>query len=478
MTHRHTIAAALAALLAASPAAARAGSRPSAPEDLSVEATSEHAVELRWSPSRSELGVASYEVQREGVVVASVKRTRATEDSLRPGGSHCYMVRAFDVAGNASPAAGPVCALTPDLTPPSTPTALAVSAPGETEVELRWSASTDGGGVAGYEVLRGGRVVAGGPSPSSRERGLRPYTEYCYAVRAVDGAGNRSPPSEPGCVRTPDVTPPSVPQHLVASATSDRSVQVLWQGATDNVGVERYELLREGEVVAQAAGAWGEERDLRPGARYCYAVRAVDPAGNRSAASGTACAVTPDVTPPSVPGALAAQPVSPSAMYLAWEAATDDVAVSGYEIVRDHEVVAQVAASDALAADLAPGEHCFRVRAIDAAGNRSELSAASCATTADPSALPAPFRLQAQAASERAVRLAWEPSSQPGVVYRVYWDGGKSIGATRLTGFSAVGLKPGERHCFRVAAIDEQGRESPRSLEACAASRSQALTAR
>ncbi|HVI74622.1 MAG TPA: hypothetical protein VM683_06520 [Anaeromyxobacteraceae bacterium] len=451
---------------------------PTAPADLVVEPTSERTVALRWTPSHDNVGVTGYQVLRAEAVVATVKVTRASEEDLRPGTSYCYTVRALDAAKNLSPPAGPVCAATPDLTPPSPPAQLTVTALGETEVELRWTASTDEVGVTGYEVLRDGRVVAGAPALTAREKGLHAYTEFCYAVRAFDAAGNRSPSSPTACARTPDLTPPSTPQHLVASATSDRSVQVLWQASTDNVGVEKYELIREHDVVAEPTGAWGEERDLHPGVRYCYAVRAVDAAGNRSPTSAAACAVTPDVTPPTVPDAVVAQAVSPSAMFVAWDASTDDVAVTGYEVVRDGELSAKVSASDAVATGLPGGKHCFRVRAFDAAGNRSALSNAICSTTAEPGMPSAPYRLRAEATSEKAVRLSWHPSSQSGMVYRVYWENGKNIGATRLTGFTAVGLKPGERHCYHVAAIDEHGQESPSTLAACAASQTESLSAR
>jgi chitodextrinase len=451
---------------------------PSAPENLVAEATSEHAVALRWSASRDDVGVTGYQVLRAEATVATVKGTRAGEESLRPGTSYCYTVRALDAARNVSPAAGPVCVSTPDLTPPTAPAQLSAAAPGETEVELRWTAATDEVGVAGYEVLREGRVVAGGPTLTAKERGLRAFTEYCYVVRAFDGAGNRSGESPSACVRTPDLTPPSTPLHLVASATSDRSIQVLWQASMDNVGVEKYELLREGDVVDQPTGAWGEERDLHPGVRYCYAVRAVDVAGNRSPRSAVACALTPDVTPPTVPDGVAAQPVTDTEMFVTWEPSTDDVAVTGYEIVRDGDVTTKVSTSDAVARAITGGKHCFRVRALDAAGNRSALSNAICATTAEPGLPPAPFRLRAEAASERSVRLSWQSSAEPGMVYRVYWESGKNIGATRVTSFAAIGLKPGEHHCYRVAAVDENGDESPRTLEACAASRTESLSAR
>ncbi len=368
---------------------------------------------------------------------------------------------------------------TPDLTPPTVPASLAAEALGETEIALRWSSSTDEVAVLGYEVVREGRVVAGASGPNARDQGLKPALRHCYQVRAYDAAGNRSALSSKACAETPDLTPPTPPLHMVARATSDRSIDLGWQASADNVGVARYQVLREGELIAEPPGTSFEAQDLRPGVRYCYTVRALDAAGNTSPSSASACAVTPDVTPPTIPEAIAAQPVSPSSIYLGWRASEDDVGVAGYEVLDDDGVLLRVIGTDAYTASLTAGaRHCFRVRAFDRAGNRSRPSRPTCSLTASDEQPPAPYRLRAEPASERAVNLTWEPSSRPGVVYRVYWENDRTIGATRLTAFGAVGLEPGEHHCYRVAAVDETGQESSRTLEACAAPRNQSLSSR
>ncbi len=356
-----------------------------------------------------------------------------------------------------------------DVTPPSAPGALAAKPLGASEVLLSWTPSEDDVGVAGYELVRGGRVVAGTPSLAAREKGLRAFAEYCWTVRALDAAGNRSAPSAPACARTLDTTPPSAPQYLAARPSSDRSVDLVWRPSTDDGQVAGYDVLRDGAPVLQTEDAAAEDRELVPGVRHCWTVRARDAAGNASDESQPACAVPPDLTPPSTPR-LAAAPLSSSAVAVRWEAADDDVGVVGYELVRDGGAAEKVSGTEAEATGLAPASrHCFAVRALDAAGHRSELSDPVCLATPAPSpAPPGPRRLRATAASARAVRLAWEPSSQPGVVYRLSWDDGKGIGATRRTTFTAVGLRPGERHCYRVAAVDEDRRESPPTLEACA----------
>jgi hypothetical protein len=66
------------------------------------------------------------------------------------------------------------------------------------------------------------------------------------------------------------------------------------------------------------------------------------------------------------------------------------------------------------------------------------------------------------------VILQWEPSEQAGVRYRVYATGDKSVGMTRGNTFNPSGRMGAKADCYRVAAVDDQGRESGRSNEVCA----------
>ena len=89
-----------------------------------------------------------------------------------------------------------------DTTAPSVPSGLNASTSG-TAITLRWTASTDAVGVAGYSVTR-----TGGSGPVTRtvtgttlsDTGA-PSTTYQYTVAAVDAAGNRSAAS-PAVVAT------------------------------------------------------------------------------------------------------------------------------------------------------------------------------------------------------------------------------------------------------------------------------------
>jgi chitodextrinase len=426
-------------------------------------------VVLAWTVPGDDVGVAGYEVLREDQVVARVDGTSQVLRGL-PAGRHCLQVRALDAAGNRSPPSAAACADVPDTTPPEVPSGLAVAERGEHALSLRWEAARDDVGVVAYELVRDGRVVAGGAATEAGERELRSVGEHCYQVRALDAAGNRSGLSEPLCATTLDVTPPTVPALQAVRPESDRAVRVEWSPASDEIGVAGYEVLRDDRVVVTATGVEATEAGLRAAGEYCYRVRAFDAAGNRSEPSAAACTRTPDLLPPSVPDQVLATAASPSRVTVTWRAAIDDVGVVAYEVFRDGvRVGASTAPTFAESHLRASTQHCYRIQARDAAGNRSEPSEASCTTTAPPGFPTAPARVWVQPVDGRSLLLRWEPSPEPGVVYAIYWGEGHRIGATRYEGYKVEGVKAGENRCFQVASVSPSGAQSPLTRPVCAA---------
>jgi chitodextrinase len=92
---------------------------------------------------------------------------------------------------------------TGDTQAPSAPTNLRATASSSTSVGLTWGASTDNTGVAGYEVFRGGSLLATATGASYTDNTVSPSTSYSYQVRAFDAAGNRSGFSNTASVTTP-----------------------------------------------------------------------------------------------------------------------------------------------------------------------------------------------------------------------------------------------------------------------------------
>jgi xyloglucan-specific exo-beta-1,4-glucanase len=94
-----------------------------------------------------------------------------------------------------------------------------------------------------------------------------------------------------------------------------------------------------------------------------------------------------DTTPPTAPGTPTASNVTASSVVLSWTASTDNVGVTGYDVVRvqgtTETVVASPAGTSATIAGLAANTaYTFAVYARDAAGNRSARSGTVTVTTA------------------------------------------------------------------------------------------------
>ncbi len=90
--------------------------------------------------------------------------------------------------------------------PPTVPTNLSATAVNANLVELSWTASTDSGGVAGYDVYRNGTLIGTSPSPTYADTTVAGGTAYSYAVSAYDAAGNVSGQSTAATATTPSGT--------------------------------------------------------------------------------------------------------------------------------------------------------------------------------------------------------------------------------------------------------------------------------
>ena len=361
---------------------------PRAPTLVIATPVSPSQIALSWQVPPDSAAPAGYEVFRDESLVASATEPRFTDERLRPWSRHCYAVRSYDARGLRSARSPAACAQTLDDTRPTAPGELHAEAQPGDAVKLTWLPSTDDVGVEKYEVLRGDRVIGKVKSPGFLERSLAPTKEYCYVVRALDFAANRSAPAGPACVVVPDTTPPTIPTAVSATPDGEHAIVLGWRASTDDVGVARYELAPDGEAPRTASS--GEQLTTRHdglavATRHCYGLRACDAAGNCSAWSAPVCATTPDLTAPTPPRSPSAIATGDTAIEVRWGASTDNVGVTGYELLRGNAVVARTdSATTARETGLHPAQrYCYTVRAHDLAGNSSILSAEACVTTPD-----------------------------------------------------------------------------------------------
>ena len=108
---------------------------------------------------------------------------------------------AYDTAGNLGQQSATVSATAPaaaaDTTAPSAPPSLTATKSGSSAI-LRWAASSDNVGVAGYRVTRNGVQIADTAALTYTDTAFktyRPSGKVTYTVTAYDAAGNVSVPS-------------------------------------------------------------------------------------------------------------------------------------------------------------------------------------------------------------------------------------------------------------------------------------------
>lgn len=93
-----------------------------------------------------------------------------------------------------------------DVSSPTVPTNVRAIPLAADRIRLRWTASADDHGVAGYRVQRDAFFVSSTTATSLEDDGLAPDTDYTYTVTAFDFKGHESP-SAAAAARTPIPAP-------------------------------------------------------------------------------------------------------------------------------------------------------------------------------------------------------------------------------------------------------------------------------
>ena len=444
------------------------------------------AIALTWTAAADDYLVDHYLVYRTGtgapVCNVPAPTLTCTDTGLSPWTNYTYTVKAVDAApaSNVSTTANPTTTVqTKDTVPPSKPLSLnAVAKPWPAlEIDLDWADSTDDVAVTGYTVFRsptsssGPWTQVGTPTTSSfaDTSGLVTSHQYWYYVTAHDAVPNTSTSSSVATASTPDTQAPTAPTTISSPSKTAFTVALTWSGATDNVGVTSYQILRNGTPVGVSSTPSFTDTGLTDLTTYVYSVKALDAAGNVSPASGTISVKTLDGTPPTVP-TLSSSTHTYTSITLNWTTSTDNTAVSGYAVYEDGGTTPIVVTGSTTYSYVDTGEapgttHVYTVKAFDAAGNYSANSnALSVATTTDSSPPSKVGNFKGTSSSKNNVTLTWNASTDNVAVttYAIYSNGSLATTVTSPTlTQSYTGLPNGSTYSLQIYAYDASGNVSP-----------------
>ncbi|MGY0020738.1 discoidin domain-containing protein [Streptomyces sp. YJ-C3] len=178
---------------------------------------------------------------------------------------------------------------------------------------------------------------------------------------------------------TGDTEAPGAPSGLAYTEPATGQIKLTWKAASDNVKVTGYDIYADGTLRASVDGDTLTYTDNQPAsATLTYFVRAKDAAGNQSANSNsvTRKGDSGDTQAPTAPGNLAFTEATKGQVKLTWQASTDNVKVTAYDIYANGTLLKSVAGDVTSYTDTQPASATvtYAVRAKDAAGNQSASS--------------------------------------------------------------------------------------------------------
>jgi fibronectin type 3 domain-containing protein len=452
---------------------------PSIPTNLAASAVTTNA-NLSWTASTDNIGVAGYNIIRNGVSVANSEATTYTDLGLATSTTYNYQVQAFDLAGNTSLSSATVAVSTEYTIPPTAPTSVVGTPYSAVGITLTWTASQDPKGLSSYQIFRGtspsSLVQVGtmnGTATSYKDNSLTASTTYYYGVQATE-ASYVSPMST--TVSAITMALPSAPTKLTAAASSTTQVAVSWTAGPSGMPISSYRIYRgatPSSLVQVATRATTSYTDvsLTPGTLYYYGVQETDTGGNVSPMSATVSAAT--MALPSAPTKPTATASSTTQVAVSWTAGPSGMPISSYHIYRGTTPsslvqVATRATTSYTDVSLTPGTlYYYAVQETDTKGNVSPMSATVSVTTL---ALPsAPTNVTATATSTTQVAVTWTAghSGMPILTYHIYRGTAPSslvlVAAQATTSYTNLSLTPGKEYYYAVQETDTGGNLSPMS---------------
>ena len=324
---------------------------PSAPSNLTSSNVTETTVDLSWTASTDNVGVTGYDVYQNGSLLGSVENNSANVTGLTAGTTYNYYVKAKDAAGNISAASNTISVTTNESGGGEYCASQGENSSYEWIAEVNIDTYSNASGAAGYTDFTSEVITL--PAGSAVDVSLVPgfsgssYNEYWKIWIDYNGdyeftsdelvfdAGSLSKSTVSGTINVPST----------ASGTTRMRVSMKYNAAQ----------------TACESFSYGEVED--------YTVTFSTGGGE-------------DTQAPTAPTSLASSNVTQTSVDLNWNASTDNVGVTGYDVYQNGSLLGSVENNSANITGLTAGTtYSYYVKAKDAAGNVSGESNTISVTT-------------------------------------------------------------------------------------------------
>ena len=347
---------------------------PSTPTLVQVAKTTQTSVALSWTASTDDIGVTGYGLYLSGSRTSETTGTTGDFTGLKCGTTYTLGVDAKDAGGLRSAVASITTATSPCSPPPPPSSTGAVTqtiANGSTVSSLaNWRAVYDANGDGTEDdpgsiqfLIDGNQVLTENDAPFGDTFAVAPPTvsngQHTLQVRALNTTGTQlatntitatinnptTPPPPPPPSSTGAVTQTIANGSTVSSLANWRAVyDANGDGTEDDPGSIQF-LIDGNQVLTENDAPFGDTFAVAPptvnNGQHTLQVRALNTTGTQLATNTITATInnptpppTSDTIPPTQPGNLKVASASPTGVAIAWNAATDNVAVAGYDIYR------------------------------------------------------------------------------------------------------------------------------------------------
>ncbi|CAL2081775.1 conserved protein of unknown function precursor containing a type A C-terminal secretion signal [Tenacibaculum sp. 190524A02b] len=341
---------------------------PTAPSNLTVSNTTATSVNLTWNASSDNVSVTGYDVYRNNTKITTVSNTNYQVNGLTPATNYSFYIKAKDAANNISTASNTVSVTTSSGGSTGTATDLLIS-----------------------EYIEG--------SSNNKAIELANFTGNTinlsnYSLKkATNGGGWSSTLALNGQLTNGKTY---VIAHTSASSTVKNKAQktdsgVLSFNGNDAIGLFKNNVLIDLIGNPNSSNTFAKDKTLQrkstvnsPNITYVtseWNILSKDTfsgLGNHTIDGGS----TPDTSAPTTPSNLTISNITQNSMQLNWNASSDNIAVTGYDVYRNSVKVATSTSTNFSVTGLnASTNYNFYIKAKDAAGNSSSASTVKSATT-------------------------------------------------------------------------------------------------
>jgi len=459
---------------------------PTSPGNLSITVSADSA-ELHWTPASDNIAVTGYRLVLDNGSAINLGSVLSYTIQNPSAGNHIVRLAAYDAAGNIGnytsatflvesatpeptptpdpdPTPNPDPDPTPNPDPTPTPEPGLPAAPDGAAVAVKkynakffWNKYSAAKGVkVKYQIMVDGTVqgkLSSGNSYTLKNAGVG---NHAFAVRAVLSEKGREDvyTAWSGNVvqYVADVTAPKTGK-LALAQTGEDSLRAEWSAANDNVGIARY-VVTCGGVTREFDGSVLSAGFSGLAGKVTAEITAYDAAGNAGKTVRKNLKMNDMTAPDQVTGLRSEGVDNKSGGILAWNAASDNVGVTRYEIVIDGGKTFKSKTNSVKIKKMAAGTYRYTVVALDKAKNRSIVSQEGEFTVAD--VINPKIRKLSCKVNGQTAFVSWNATDEVGIARSELWVDDRRFETTELSSWDLSGLELG-RHAVRLNVWDAAG---------------------